>query len=87
MKSINTFPNARGTNLMWSNLVYIMLIVIAAVITAGFVYNQLNNAAFTEEYFAKEIALAINRAEPGDTIHFESTGKKLPKSQTSTANV
>src|SRR3989344_2940383 len=56
-----------GDNLM-NNVVYLLLAVIFLVGILVFVNAQKNNGAILADYYAKEIANAVNLAQAGDEI-------------------
>ena len=47
------------------NIIYLILLIIFFFGMMTFVYSKMNGAAVWEDYYAKEIAKVIDRAEPG----------------------
>ena len=60
--------NRRG-NILTENIIFIVLNLVFIAILMLFLFSKAGNAAVLEEKYAKEIALAIDAAEPAMTIH------------------
>ena len=58
-------------NILMENIVFIIINVMFLTILAIFLTSQMNNAAVTEERYAKQIALLIDAAKPGMEIHLK----------------
>lgn len=58
-----------GSKLVLSQIVYIIIIVIFSVVMIAFVVRSGNSASEKEEIYAKQIALAIDKAKPGTEIN------------------
>jgi len=56
------------SQLLMQNILYLILLVVAFAVLAGFVGQQREGAAFYEDFYAKEIARIIDLAEAGDEI-------------------
>ena len=59
-----------GDNIL-NNVVYLLLAVVFLVGMLSFVNAQRNNGAILADYCAKQIANAINLAQPGDEISID----------------
>ncbi|MEM3405541.1 MAG: hypothetical protein QW117_01040 [Candidatus Pacearchaeota archaeon] len=63
--------NKKGQQLLEENIIFLILNMIIFVTLLIFVYNSSNGKLIDEQYYAKEIALLINSAEPNTTIYFD----------------
>jgi hypothetical protein len=61
---MNKRADVGGT--LMNNAIYIILLVIFAIGMIAFIYSKANSAGSYEDYYAKEIARAIDMAKPGD---------------------
>ncbi len=68
MKSL--IKNKRG-NILTENIIFIILNLVFLSILIVFLVSRTGAAAVLEEMHAKQIALMIDAAEPGMTIHLE----------------
>lgn len=59
---------AKVGNVLWDNIIYIILLIIFFVGMMAFASSKVNSAAIWEDFYAKEIAKVINMAEPGEEI-------------------
>ena len=62
------------SELIWREIVFLILIAAIAFILAGFVYMQTNGYALKEQRFARLIALSIDSAKPVTLINFYAKG-------------
>ena len=60
--------NKKG-NILTENIIFIVLNLVFLVILMLFLFSKTGTASVLEEKYAKEIALAIDAAEPAMTIH------------------
>ena len=60
--------NKRG-NILTENIIFIVLNLVFIVILMLFLFSKTGSASLLEEKYAKQIALAIDAAEPAMTIH------------------
>ncbi len=60
--------NKRG-NILIENIIFIVLNVLFLTILVLFLFSKIGSAAVLEEKYAKQIALIIDSAKPGMTIH------------------
>ncbi len=60
--------NKRG-NILTENIIFIILNLIFLSILIIFLFSKMGSAAILEEKYAKQIALIIDSAKPGMTIH------------------
>lgn len=58
---------------MLEHTVFILLIIIWVIILGMALYRVQHNTALYEQLYAKEIALVIDRAEPGMEVQFDLT--------------
>ncbi len=56
-------------NILTENVIFIILNVLFLSILIAFLFVKANGAATLEEKYAKEVALAIDNAQPGMTIN------------------
>jgi hypothetical protein len=61
----------RGESPIWGNVIFTILNLIFFVLLLVFVSRSAGGAQVFEQSYAKEIALAINKAEPGTQIVFD----------------
>jgi hypothetical protein len=57
-----------GTEVLWNNIIYIILLILFLAPAMFFLWNQMNGAAIWSDFYAKELSKVINSAEPGDEI-------------------
>ncbi|MGA2130429.1 MAG: hypothetical protein ABSG05_02325 [Candidatus Pacearchaeota archaeon] len=60
---------ARKGNILTENVIFIVLNLVFIAILLVFIFLKAGSAAVLEEKYAKQIALAIDSAEPGMVIH------------------
>lgn len=60
-----------GSNLLWSNAIYIIFALIFFSMVLFFLRNHYFQASFYENYYSKEISKVINLAKPGDEIFLD----------------
>ena len=60
--------NRKGTELLQSNIIYLVLVVIFVAIVGTFVWQQQSGAAIWEDYYVKQLGLLLDRAQPGDSF-------------------
>jgi hypothetical protein len=60
--------NKRG-NILTENIIFIVLNLVFIAILMIFLFSKIETAAVLEEKYSKQIALAIDAAEPAMTIH------------------
>lgn len=66
---MNKKINKKGSSkLVLSQIIYIIVVVVFSVVMIGFVVRSGNSASEKEEIYAKQIALAIDKAKPGTEI-------------------
>lgn len=71
---MNKEINKKGSSkLVLSQIVYIVLIVIFSVVMIAYVVRSGNQSSVKEEVYAKQIALAIDKAKPGTEIDIDTT--------------
>ena len=78
----------RGTILV-ENIIFIVLNILFLTILVIFLFTRMGSAAVLEEKYAKQIALIIDSAKPGMTIHLnmEDAIEKADKEGWDTANI
>lgn len=59
----------RKANILTENIIFIVLNLVFLSILIIFLFSKTGSAAVLEEKYVKQIALAIDSAEPGMTIH------------------
>lgn len=62
---MNNRAESEGMNLMTEKVVYILFILIFSGMVIGFFIRFQNDVLIYEQTYAKELALLINKAEPG----------------------
>ena len=60
--------NKKG-NILTQNIIFIILNLVFLSIMIIFLFSKMGSAAILEEKYAKQIALILDSAEPGMTIH------------------
>jgi hypothetical protein len=60
--------NKKG-NILTENIIFIILNLVFLSILVVFLFSKMGSAAILEEKYAKQIALILDSAEPGMTIH------------------
>ena len=60
--------NKKG-NILTQNIIFIVLNLVFLSILIIFLFSKMGTAAILEEKYAKQIALILDSAEPGMTIH------------------
>ena len=59
----------RGANILAKNIIFLVLNLAFITILLLFVFTKTGSAAVLEEKYAKQIALLIDAAEPGMSVH------------------
>jgi hypothetical protein len=59
----------KKANILTENIVFIVLTLVFLSILVLFLFSKMGDVARMEEKYAKQIALLIDSAEPGMTIH------------------
>jgi len=62
-----------GESPLWTNVIYLFLVLIFIIPLVGFINAQKDAAATWEDFYAKEIARMINSAEPGTEVFLDVT--------------
>lgn len=65
MKKMNKCAESEGMSLLMEKVVYILFILVFAGMVIGFFIRFENQAVIYEQVYAKELALLIDKAEPG----------------------
>lgn len=83
----------RRGQILTENIVFIMLNLIFLTILMLFVFSKTGNEAFYEEKYSKQIALIIDSAKPGMTVHLNmedalelATKNRIPLSEVVSIN-
>lgn len=79
--SYNFSPKNRKGTILVENLIFIILNLVFLSILILFLFSKMGSAALLEERYSKQIALMIDSAKPGMTIHLnmEEAIKKAEK--------
>ncbi len=62
------FMNKRAEGILYDNIIYAFLFILFFMLMFYFITGYQDGATFWEDFYAKEISLMINRAEPGMEI-------------------
>lgn len=65
------FKNKRGVEMMTGLIIFIILNLVFFMAMFAFVARTGSGVSFYEQAYAKEIALAIDSADPGTTIYLD----------------
>jgi len=65
--------NKKAEEVLFEQIIFIVLNVVFFLILLAFVFNSASGAFVTEQFYAKQIALLIDAAEPGTMISLEIT--------------
>lgn len=65
------FKKKRKGNILTENIIFIVLNLVFLSILLLFLFTKTGSAALLEEKYAKQIALALDAAEPGMTISLD----------------
>ena len=76
-------------NILTENIIFIVLNILFLTILVIFLVSKMGGAAVLEEKYAKQIALIVDSAEPGMTIHLnmEDAIEKAEEEGWDTANI
>src|SRR3990167_2224816 len=61
----------RGSNVLWDQTVFLIIVIGFGIIIMIFVTRFGSQASMKEEIYAKQIAIAIDKAKPGSGIIFD----------------
>lgn len=67
---MRTLISKKG-NILTENIIFIVLNLVFLLILIIFLFSKIGSAAVLEEKYAKQIALALDSAEPGMAIHLD----------------
>jgi len=65
--------NKKGDEILFEQIIFIVLNLVFFLLLLAFVFNSASGAFVTEQFYAKEIALLIDTAEPGTMISLDIT--------------
>lgn len=68
MKRDKRISNTKGETLSFTTVIGVVFVAVITISLMTFIISYRNNGAIWEEWYAKEIARAINLAQPGDEI-------------------
>ena len=57
-----------GTNALWDNALYFILVGLFVVLMFAFVQQQRSGGVIWEDYYAKELVKVIDASQAGDTV-------------------
>ncbi len=65
--------NKRGEGILYDNLIFTFLFLVFFMLMFYFVTGYQDSATYWEDFYAKQISLQINKAQPGSEITLDVT--------------